>query len=115
MRRFESTQCGRDDVPHVRGDAHLLAAGPSHGDRARCSLLKQKLGRLDHGVCVEAVLHKPVVEHISQRNDGHPLVVRHVGFHHGHLLVLGQSSGRVVERLVEPVGTESTGPFEVEE
>ena len=46
---------------------------------------------------------RAVAEHVRQRDEGHPLMVRHVGAHDRHRRALGEPRPRVVERLVEAV------------
>ena len=69
--------------------------------RARDPLLEQQRGRLERRVGREALLHPAVEEHLRQRQERHPLVVRHVGANDGVRVTARQARRRVVNRLVE--------------
>ena len=51
----------------------------------------------------------PVVENVRERHERHPLVMRHIGAHDGHALVLGDPRGRVIERLVKAIAAARAG------
>ena len=101
----EATRNRAHEVSHVGRRLDLLGARPGYGHVARRPLLQQQLGGLHDRLAVEARSHRAAVQHVRDRDDRHALVVRHVGPHGGDRLVLQQSLGRVVERLVEPVRT----------
>ncbi len=79
VRRMEAAQHGRNELAHVGGGVHLLGPRASDGDVARCALLQQELGGLDDRLGVEARAHRAALERVGDRDQGHPLVVRHVG------------------------------------
>ena len=102
---------GREAAHHRRRQIAGLHGGcdlfrPRPGDRhvARRALLEQQLGRLHERHRMEAGRHAAVLAHvedIGEREEGHPLVMRHVGAHHREVLPLRQAHRRVVDRLIE--------------
>jgi len=79
---------------------------------SRRALLEQELRGLDHRLSVEAHAHQPGAQHVGQGHHGHALVVRHVAVDDDEPRVLGQAPSRVVERLIEAVGTAPAGGLE---
>jgi hypothetical protein len=58
---------------------------------------------------VKARAHDALVENIRERHERHPLVMRHVGVHDSHALVLRDSRGRIIERLVKAIAAARAG------
>ena len=115
MRRFEAPQGGRNEFAYQGGLAHLLAPGPGYGHRARCPLLEQELCRLDQGMGVKTPRGQTIVDHVTQGNECHPLVVGHVCPDHGQPGPLLQPRRGVVESFIEPVDASGAGPLEARE
>ena len=104
----EAARQRRHEVAHI-GALDLLGTWPRHEDVAWHALLQQQLGRLDDRVGVEAFDHDPVVQHVAERHQGHPLVMRHVALHDRDRRPFRQTSRRVVERLPEAVAPAAAG------
>ena len=115
VRRFEAAQRRRDEAANERGLPHLLGPGPRHRHRARRPLLEEEFGGLDQRLGVKAPPGHAVVNHVPQGDDGHSLVVGHVGPDHGHPVALRQPRRRVVEGLVEAVRAPGPGLLEADE
>ena len=108
MRRAEATGKRRNEVAHI-GAFDLFGTWPGHEDVARHALLQQQFGRLDDRVGVEAFDHDPVVQHVAERHQRHPLVMRHVAVHDCDCRAFRQTSRRVVECLPEAVAAAAAG------
>ena len=106
--RRELTKHGRLEVPGVGGRLHFLDPRPGDGDVPRRALLQEQLGGLDDGLRVEPRAHPALPQHGRQRDEGHSLMVRHVGAHDGHRRAFRKARSRIVERLVEAI--RSPGP-----
>ena len=86
-------------------------------DRLGDPLLQEQHCGLEGRVRLKALLHRPVQQHICQREQAHALVMGHEGPDHGADLPARQAGRRVVDRLVEtevaltPLGRESLQIF----
>ena len=117
VRGVIAADCRRGEAD-LRGGRDLFGARPGHRHVARRPLLQQQLGRLDERGGVEAGRHGavlPDVQDVRQGEERHPLVMRHVGVHHGEILPLGQTGGRVVDRLVEAIPAAAAGALQPRE
>jgi hypothetical protein len=112
VRRVEAPQGGRDQIADMRRLQDLLGARPGHGHRPRRPFLQEQLRRLDQGMGMEAPRGRFVVDHVPQRDDGHPLVMRHEGADDRDRGPFGQSRRGVVERVVEAAGAQGPRLFE---
>jgi hypothetical protein len=115
VRGVETSQGGRNEVSHERGDPNLLGPWPGDGHRTRSALLEQKLGCLDHRMRIKTLPDQPVAQHVPQRDESHPLVMRHVGADHDRAGFLRQPRGCVIERFVEPVSSPRSSLLEADE
>jgi len=79
-RRWEPTDRDRDE----RDDGpHFLVRARHYRRRiAGDALLQQQFGRLHAGVGMEALDHAVAPERVGDREQDHPLVVRHIRVHH---------------------------------
>ena len=82
--RRELTEDRLHELPHMGRRLHLL--DPRSRDRhvPGRALLQEQLGGLDDGLRVEPRAHHALPQHIRQRDEGHALMVRHVGAHDRH-------------------------------
>jgi hypothetical protein len=69
-------------------------------DQMRASLLQQKLGRLHARLRVEARLHHTRIEAVVERQEDHPLVMRHVRLDDRLALTRLEPFGRVIDAFV---------------
>ena len=116
VRRGEAPHHRPDEVADVGRRLDLLGPWPGDRDVPRCPLLEQQVGGFHDGLSVKARPHGAVMQHVRYRDQGHALVVRHVGAHEAGGFAFRQTGGRVVERLVEsvgPAGAEGGEPLEV--
>ena len=104
--RGEAAEDGLHELADVRRHVHFLEAGAGDRDVVGHALLQEQVGGPDHGLGVEPLAHDPVVEHVSQGDEGHALVVGHVGAHDRHRRAVRHPRRGVVEGLVEAVGPE---------
>ena len=107
VRRRELTEGRFHELPHMGRRLHLFRTRSRHCHVPGHALLQEKLGRLDDGLAVEPRPHHPIAEHIRERDDGHALMVRHVGANDCHRRPGREPGRRVVERLVESVESPS--------
>ena len=101
--RRELTKGRCSEVSGMGGRLDFLDPRPGDRDIPRRALLQEQLGGLDDGLRVEPRGHRALAQHVRQREEGHPLMVRHVGAHDRHRRTLGDARSRIVERLVETV------------
>ena len=92
----------RDGV-HVERPRHFVRVGLGDGHALGNALLQQRIHRLDDGLCVEAFLHPPAHEHVSERDQHHSLMVGEIGFNDGGARAFLQSDLGVVDGLVKAV------------
>ena len=109
VRGVEATQHRWNEIADVRDRPHLLDPGPGDQDVAWSAFLQQQLSGLHARLGVKARAHHAVVEDVCERHERHPLVMRHIGAHDGHRLVLGDARGRVIERLVKAIAAARAG------
>ena len=113
--RSELAEDRLDEIAHLRRRLDLVDPGAGDRHAAGRPLLQQQLGRLDDGFGVEARAHRTGPEDIGERDQRHPLMMGHVGAHHGHLRPFREPGPRVVERLVEPERPPRARPRERDE
>ena len=88
----------------LRRCARLFRRRPRHGDIARHALLQQKFRRLHDRFGMKPRAHPAVLQRVGDADDGHRLMMRHVGADDGDLRAFGQAGARIVERLVPAIG-----------
>ena len=109
VRGGETTEDRWHKIADVRDRLHLLDSGPGDQDVPWRTFLQQQLGGLHARLGVKARAHDAVVEDVRERHERHPLVMRHIGAHHGHACILGEPRGRVIERLIQAILAARTG------
>ena len=96
-------------IADVGDRPYFLDPGPGDQNVTRSAFLQQQLGSLHARLGVKARSHDALVENIRYRHQRHSLVMRHMGVHDGHRLVLRDSRGRVIERLIKSIVTGRAG------
>ncbi len=97
----------------ARSDAGELLDVRERRDRLRNALLQQQQRRLEQRIRGEALLHRAVVQQMTERQQAHALVMRHERADDRARLAARQSRRRVVDRLEqaesarEPLGGEA--------
>src|SRR5216684_9178136 len=100
---------GWSNLTNVDVGLDLFGARAGNRDTARSPLLQQKLRRLDDGIGVKAYAHRTAVERVSDRYQGHPLMVRHVSAHDRYSLALRNARRRIVQSLIPAESAEAAG------
>jgi len=101
----------RRDVADVAVGPDLFGARTGDCDVAGGALLEQQLGRLDDRLGVKPRAHRAVEQRVVDSDQGHPLMMGHVGADDRDDLAFGHSGGRVVERLVPSEAAETASSF----
>ena len=81
---------------------------PTSTSRGR-SFLQQELSGLDDRLGVKAGAHRTVVERVGDRDQGHPLMMRHIGANDRHFLTLRETRRRVVQGLIATIPATAAG------
>ena len=97
--------------PHTTGlfrrgrslGSRLAGMGEDRRDQLRHRLLQQRISRSHHRISQEAPLHRLVEQHIRERKQGHPFVMRHELPHRNASASRRQTGRRVVDRLIQAV------------
>ncbi len=103
-----------EDEPRIRTLVQHLRLDPLAGlgadrhcrDLARRLFLQQQLGRLDHGIGVEAIAHAAFEDGIRHCDDGHAVMMRHEVAHHRMALAFRHAHGGEVDRIVIAIASE---------
>ena len=97
--------------PHTTGlfrrgrslGSRLAGMREDRRDQLRDGLLQQRISRSQHRISQEAPLHRLVEQHIRERKQGHPFVMRHELPHRNASASRRQTGRRVVDRLIQAV------------
>ena len=77
VRGVEAAQNRLDRLPDL-GALNLIGERTGNVYVARHPLLQEELGSMDHRFTVEAAPHDSVMNDVVQRQQRHPLVMRHI-------------------------------------
>ena len=107
---------GLDRVLVAVDDLRVFLDGPLGGGHVGRALVEERLAGLDLGIGVKAIDHRACVQHVAERDEEHPLVVRHVGPHDRHRgmtrPVRPRARRRQIERLEQAVRAQHPHRFE---
>ena len=85
VRGLEPARQRRNELAYVSLTRHLVSPRMSNQHVARNAFLQQELGGLDNRFGVKAGAHRAVLQSIRERDQAHPLMVRHIGTDNRHL------------------------------
>src|SRR4030095_10149021 len=111
----EATEHRWNEIADVSDRPHLLDPGPGDQDVPWSAFLQEQLRGLHARLGMKAPAHDALVENVRERHERHPLMMRHVGAHDSHALVLGDARGRVIERFIKAIAAAGAGLDETRE
>ncbi len=106
MRRRVAAPDFRIQVFDLRSRCRVFRRRAYKRDVVRHALLQQELRSLDDRLGMKARAHLTVIQRVGNANDGHSLMMGHVGAHDRKSRAFRKPCAGEIDRLVPAVGTE---------
>ena len=108
VRGLEPARQRGNELAYVSLTRYLVSPRMSKQHVARYAFLQQELGGLDYRLGVKAGAHRAVQHRIRERDQAHPLMVRHVGTDDRHLGTFRDVRRGIVDRLIPAIPASPT-------